>query len=336
MSEIGAVPRAGDGRRGLRHALKALSVVFSAALLVILYRSLDVRGVGVALRAAAPWWLALAVGLILPITLLRALRFKWIMPSGGVASVAEAVRITLVASALNVFLPAKTGDFAKSLIVTRRGGASGGASAAIVVYERLSDTACMIFWGILGVLVARPNLPLLPSATWSVFAGLGIVCSVLILSVRAATLLTVLPTRLLGPRRAPWLSSLVAAWPALLVSLQGRRIALALFSVFLWLVQLLQVWLFAVALSADISFAVCASVSSIALIVGQIPGTLSGIGARDMTLVLLLSAYIAPEKAAALGILTATRTLVPALLALPTLRYYLGVMVEGETRDTAG
>jgi uncharacterized protein (TIRG00374 family) len=312
-----------------RYAFKALSILCSGLLLMVLYQSLDLPAVGRALRQVDPWRLALAIGLIAPITVLRALRFRWLNASGSVGTVAEAVRITLVASALNVFLPAKTGDFAKSLIVARRGGASGGVSAAIVVYERLSDTACIIIWGLIGAVVWRANIPILPSGTWLAFGVLGLLCLCLILSVRAAQWLASAAVVLPAWRLREKLAALLGAWSTLVVSLDGRRVPLLLFSVLLWFVQIFQIWVFALSLSAPVSFAVCASVASIALIVGQIPGTLAGIGSRDMTLVLLLSAHIGAEKAAALGILTATRTFVPALLALPILRHYLRVMVDG-------
>lgn len=323
-----AAPRDGVSG-GHRHAFKALSILCSALLLVVLYRNLDLPAVGHALRQVDPWKLALAVGLIAPITVLRALRFRWLNASDSVGTVAEAVRITLVASALNVFLPAKTGDFAKSLIIARRGGASGGVSAAIVVYERLSDAACIIVWGLIGALVWQANIPILPSGTWLAFGVLALLCLCLILSVRAAQWLASAIVVLPAWRLREKLAALLGAWSTLVMSLDGRRVPLLLFSVLLWFVQIVQIWVFALSLSAPVSFAVCASVASIALIVGQIPGTLAGIGSRDMTLVLLLSSHIGAEKAAALGILTATRTFVPALLALPILRHYLRVMVDG-------
>ena len=52
---------------------------------------------------------------------------------------------------------------------------------------------------------------------------------------------------------------------------------------------------------------------------------------RSVALVVLLSGYVRPESAAALGILISTRNLLPPLAALPIMRSYLSA-VMGEVR----
>ena len=98
-----------------------------------------------------------------------------------------------------------------------------------------------------------------------------------------------------------------------------------LFSLFLWLVHLTQLWMFTLALSVRMPFMVCASLSAIVLIAGQMPFTIAGLGARDVALVVILAGYMAPETAAAMGILIATRGLLPPLAAIPIMRPYLAV-----------
>ena len=93
------------GDAGRRHVATLVSLAVSGALLVALYRSLDVRLVGETLLRANPIWLVISVGMILPITVLRAIRFFWVAPPGALPGVGEALRLTLAASALNVFLP---------------------------------------------------------------------------------------------------------------------------------------------------------------------------------------------------------------------------------------
>ncbi len=296
-------------------------------MLYLLYRSVDLRGVLRVLEQADPARLAVAIGMIAPITVLRAYRFMWLMPRGAVAGIAEATRITVVASAFNLFLPAKAGDFAKSLIVARQGGAAAGVSAAVVVYERLSDMFGTVVWCLVGAMAVRPVAPLLPDATWTALGAIGTLCGVLILSERLAVLLRHVVHEMITARRLQVLRVLADGWPALMVNLRGSRVWLGLFSIGLWFVQLAQIWLFTVAVSAQIPLAVCASLSAIALIVAQLPISIGGIGIRDVALVLLLSPYMSPEKAAAVGILTASRGLFPPLAALPVLRRYLNFVV---------
>ena len=138
------------------------SLVVSGALLVTLYRSLDVGLVAQALLQADAVWLAISVGMIVPITYLRAVRFYWVAPPGALPGMAEAFRLTLVASALNVFLPAKTGDLVKSYFVATRSNTAAGVALSIAVYERLCDlfgliVCCLVFW-----VIGKPQVAVIP------------------------------------------------------------------------------------------------------------------------------------------------------------------------------
>ena len=319
-----------------------VGLVLSGVLLAGLYRSLNLPLVGEALLGADRAWLAISVGMIVPITLCRAVRFFWIAPAGALRGVGEALRLTLAASALNVFLPAKSGDLIKSYVVARGRETATGVAVAMVVYERLADLFGLIFWCVLGWLVARPQGTGVPSAFWLLLGGAGAVCAVLVSSERAAAwsrgrLARTLPHG--GERKAKAsrhvlsrLRELAAGWPDLLRTLRGHRPWIVLFSVVLWLVQLWQIWLFTVALSVDIPFMVCASLSAVALMAGQLPFTFAGLGTRDLALVLLLSPYMAPESAAAMGILIATRSLLPPLLGLPVMGPYVSSVIQDARR----
>jgi glycosyltransferase 2 family protein len=306
-----AVPRAS----WQRPLLRVLSVGVSAALLVVLYRGVDIKGVGESLRRADVPWLIVSLAMIIPITVLRAVRFYWVAPGGSIGSLGEALRLTLVASALNVFVPGKAGDLIKSYFVRKRGGGSTGVAISLVVYERLCDLVGLIFWCMAGWLIARPVTARVPSALWPLLGAIGTVCLVLISSERVAGLTRRIIMRALPHARLRRLRNLAEGWPDLVIRLRGRRTAVALFSVFLWLVHVVQMWMFTLALSERIPFTVCASLSAVALMAGQLPFTLGGLGARDMALVILLAGYIKPDAAAAMGILISTRSLLPPLQA---------------------
>ncbi len=315
-----------------RPLIRALSLGVSAALLVLLYRSIDVRLVGESLRRSDPLWLVISLSMIVPITVLRAVRFYWVAPAGSLAGLGEALRLTLVASALNVFVPGKAGDLIKSYFVRKRGGGSTGVALAIVVYERLCDLFGLIFWCIVGWLVARPVTTRVPSVIWPLLGIIGAICLVLVSSQRVAGLSRFIVARALPHPKLRRLRNLAEGWPDLVQRLRGRRTGVILFSVFLWLVHVVQMWMFTLALSVGIPFTVCASLSAIALMAGQLPFTLGGLGARDMALVALLAGYMRPEAAAAMGILIATRGLLPPLAALPIMRTYLAAAVDEARR----
>ncbi len=175
----------------------------SAALLAALYRNVDIRLIVRELRGVDKAWLIVSVGMIVPITLLRAIRFYQVAPPGSLPGIAEALRLTLVASAANVFMPAKSGDLIKSYFVTKSRGASAGVSVAMVVYERLCDLFGLITWCALGWLVARPVVAGVPSALWPLLGIFGALCGVLISSATVARVAAGLSSRVLGRRAGP-------------------------------------------------------------------------------------------------------------------------------------
>lgn len=322
-----ALPAGVKGRK--RRWAGLLSVAISATLLVLLYRSLDVAAVGRTLGAADTLWVAISILVILPITLLRALRFYWIAPPGAVPGVAEAFRLMLVSGALNVFIPAKAGDLSKSYFVARRSDTPAGVAIGMVVYERLCDVLGIVIWCVLGWALARPQVEALPPAFWGLLAIVGAVCALLVSSERLASLVPVLVGAVVRGGRLRKLRDLAAGWPDLLQTLRGRRRGIVGFSVLLWLVHLFQIWLFTVALRVPVPFAVCASLAAVALMAGQLPLTFAGLGTRDLALVVLLAAYMPPESAAALGVLVSTRNLLPPLLGVPLMGPYLSLAMNG-------
>lgn len=309
-----------------------LSLLVSGGLIYLLYRTLNLRQVGEALLSADRVWLVISIGMILPITVLRAMRFFWVAPAGALPGHGEAFKLTLVSSALNVFVPAKAGDLIKSYFVAKRGHTPTGVAIAIIVYERLCDMFGLIFWCLLGWFVGRPEVTSLPIGFWIVLAVLGALCGVLISSERAAAVWRALTMRLIPDGKLRKLRQLAVGWPDLLEVLRNRRQWIVPFSLLLWLTHLFQIWLFTVALSLNVPFTVCASLSAIALMAGQLPLTVAGLGTRDVALVVLLASYMPPESAAAMGVLISTRNLLPPLIGVPLMRPYLATVVEDARR----
>jgi len=311
-------PAVGWKPRGAR----LFSLALSAAILAALYRSIDVRLIIRDLRSVDRLWLVMSVGMIVPITLLRAIRFYLVAPRGTMPGVGEALRLTLVSSAANVFLPAKSGDLIKSYFLANGRWPSAGVSVAVVVYERLCDLVGLITWCALGWVIARPDVSGVPSVLWPLLGLFGAVCGVLISSEKVARLGSTLVAGVLAGR---WrrVRSLADGWPALFQALGSRRGSVILLSLLLWLVHVIQIWMFTVTLSIQIPFTVCVSLTAVALMIGQLPFSFAGLGARDVALVVLMRGYVRPESAAALGLLIATRNLLPPLAALAIVRPYV-------------
>jgi uncharacterized membrane protein YbhN (UPF0104 family) len=103
-------------------------------------------------------------------------------------------------------------------------------------------------------------------------------------------------------------------------------------SLILWFTHLGQIWLFTIALSAPVPFAACASLTALALLAGQVPFTIAGVGTRDVALVILLSRYMPSHVAAALGLLMSTRNFLPPLIGIPMMTPLLSA-IAGEARQ---
>jgi len=200
------------------------------------------------------------------------------------------------------------------------------------VYERLCDLFGLISWCLLGWLVGRPQVTGLPSAFWLLLGVVGAACAVLISSEKAAALSRAIVARALPHGKLRGLRNLAEGWPDLLEVLRGRRRWIVPFSLLLWLTHLFQIWMFTVALSVSIPFTVCASLSAVALLAGQLPLTFAGVGTRDVALVVLLSRYMSPESAAAMGVLISTRGFLPCVIGVPLMRPYLSSVVAEARR----
>ena len=109
----------------------------------------------------------------------------------------------------------------------------------------------------------------------------------------------------------------------LLLALGSRSKWIVLFSIGLWLLHLTQIWMFTVAVGANVPFAAGLALSPVVLLCSLVPFTLGGIGPRDAATIYLFSAYMAPEPAAAVGLLMISRSLLPSLAAIPFVRRYL-------------
>ena len=125
-SAVTSLPQ--PGQSWMRTPARLVSLAVSVVLLLSLYSSLDVRLVGETLRRTDKFWLLISVGMIVPITILRAVRFRLVAPPAALSGIGEALRLTLVSTALNVFVPAKAGDLVKSYFVAKRGGTSPGVA----------------------------------------------------------------------------------------------------------------------------------------------------------------------------------------------------------------
>ena len=300
-------------------AKKLVSLFVSLAILGLIYWKLNQQGqlveLGRIFRECDLVWMVLSLALVVPLTLMTAWRLQQLMPRAGQLPFAEASRLILVASVLNLILPSKMGDLAKAWFMKDRGQLGGSLAFALVVFEKTCDMLSLLVWCVFGLLL----YPAKNALFWTMTAGVSgaLIAGLLLLgSERLATLFF----------RLTKLSRLGEAWRemhAYFWASKARLAKVALTSVFIWFLHLLQIWMFILALRAYAPFFANLALSPLAILAGLLPLTFAGVGTRDAALVLFYQPYFDAPTAAALGLLCTARYLLPALGGLPFAGRYL-------------
>ncbi len=142
----------------LKLALRTLlSLAMSAVFVWLSLRHADLRAVGASIAAADPSRIAIYLGLMLVVHLVRTVRWGILLEPLGHVGFKRLNSASAVGFMLLMLLPLRLGEFARPLLIARpppgRGVAlrRSGAMASIVV-ERIVDG---IFIGVLGILALR-------------------------------------------------------------------------------------------------------------------------------------------------------------------------------------
>lgn len=304
---------------------RLISIAVSVALLVILYSRIDLPGLIAVFRDSDRLWMPISLGMVIPITMLTAWRLQQLVPTGEGLHFGEANRLILAASVLNMVLPSKMGDIAKAYFMKQRGHLDGSLSLSLVVFEKSCDLLSLLLWCAFGLLL-YPRKDLL---FWTMTVGVvgGFVVGGLLLGSRQFAQVFFRIGKTLAPRKFKLkLEKLQSSWGEMHAYFWRDKIQLAKItglSVFIWLLHLLQIWFFILALNAWTPFLANLALSPLAILAGLLPLTFAGVGTRDAALILFYQPYFDPATGAALGLLCTSRYFLPAIGGLPFLGQYL-------------
>lgn len=327
-------PRASDSfSSGPSSVRRLLPAGVSAGILAYIYWRVDVGALVDALRSSWGGWLAAALAMVAVTTAITALRFVVLVPRRTGLGPGEAVRLVLAASSLNLILPSKMGDLAKAWFLRDRGYLSGSLGVSLVVVEKAWDMLALLFWCSLGLALHGRT------ERWFWSAALLVGCAatglaLLVTSVGFGERFLSLAARIAPGAAASRVRSLGGAWRemhAFLWTRRARVAGVAVISVGLWFLHLVQIWFFARSLHMPIPFASNLALAPLAILAGLIPLTFAGVGTRDAAAVILFAPWGAAPVGAALGVFLTLRYLLPAAAGLPFLTSYLA----GVTRSGA-
>jgi glycosyltransferase 2 family protein len=304
---------------------KLISAFVSLAILLVIYWRIDVSRVLDVFAGSSPGWLLMSLGMVIPITGLTARRLQRLVPAEVKLRFRDALTLTLAASVLNLLLPSKMGDVAKSYFIAERGHLSGSSAVALVVYEKGWDMLALLAWCVLGLLIIPKDDPLLWVMTPIIAAGFTFGLLVLVSGRFAERVFSV--ARSLAPERiGSRVAGIHQSWTAVQTFVLGSRRRAAYIvqiSLIIWFLHLLQIWMFILALNAWAPLPASLGLAPLAILAGLLPLTFAGIGTRDAALIFFFQGYFAAPVGAALGVLCTLRYVVPALAGLPFLSGYL-------------
>ena len=309
-----------------------VSIVISVAILVYIYTQIDFINLIAVFKNCDRQMLAISLGMVIPITLVTSWRLQQLVPARSLGFI-ESNRLILGASVLNMVLPSKMGDIAKSYFMAQRSNISGSLALSISIFEKACDLLSLLLWCVFGLLL----YPAKDSLFWVMTAGVGIglLFGLLMLGLPwFANAFLAIAIRYAPEKLKLRLQKMQASWKEMhdyFWSDKQQLLAIAVTSIFIWFLHLLQIWLFILALkaitslsSANVPFLISLALSPLSILAGLLPLTFAGIGTRDAALIYFYQDYLNEATGAALGLLCTSRYFIPALIGLP----FLGQMLS--------
>jgi uncharacterized protein (TIRG00374 family) len=318
---------------------RLVSVVVSCLLLGLIYWKIDRTQLWEAMRRADPAWLLGSISMFVPLTMVSAWRLHRLAFRHEALDFAESARLTLVASTLNLVLPSKMGDVLKAVFMQRKAGMEGALPWALVIFEKGCDMLSLWFWAVLACLfLGSVYVWALPAG---ILIGMGLVFGIALLMSRRTceTLFKILAAAPLPAKFQGKLGALRESLNYLRMELRGRParvVEVAMISAALWFFHLLQIWMFTLALGAEVPVLDNMALAALGILAGLLPLTFAGVGTRDAAVIYLYAPFMNSGAAAVLGLLCTSRYLMPALVGVPFLsREIITLAAARKTGQTA-
>ena len=302
-----------------------VSIVVSVAILFYIYTKIDLVNLLAVLQNCDRPMLCLSLGMVIPITLITSWRLQQLVPKRSLGFI-EANRLILGASVLNMILPSKMGDIAKSYFMSERSNISGSLALSISIFEKACDLLSLLLWCVFGLSLYTAK----DSLFWIMTVGIaiGLILGILLLSSQQfANLFFSLGIKFAPQAIAKKLRKMHTGWGEMhnyFWSDKRQLLLIVSTSIFIWFLHLLQIWLFILALKAFTPFIVSLALSPLSILAGLLPLTFAGIGTRDAAIIYFYQDYFNEATGAALGLLCTSRYFIPALVGLPFLGQMLG------------
>jgi uncharacterized protein (TIRG00374 family) len=300
--------------------MKKVAILATILVLVLLYTHIDLSALLQQLRQMDMAVFLLALSFFVPQVLVTALRWQWMVRDVYPMGTVEATRLVLAGKALNALVPSKLGEMSKAYFLKTQANLELSTGGALVLLEKALDVAGLCTVLLAGVLLTPRRGPVEMSAALA--AGLAIAAVAMLCTLKTAGWQR---WHYSNSGRLRRLTALLAGWDAILAQWRQhgtRFVGILALSVGLWLLHLVQIYLFFVTLHSSVAVKTVFAYVPMSIFIGLLPFTIGGMGTRDSALILLFAPYENAVVMAGVGVLCSMRYWMDTLLGLPFFHRY--------------
>ena len=292
---------------------KAVALSITLLLLYLIYSKIDLQVFYKNIININVSYLFWALSLFPVIPIIKAYRWRIILGDEINASYFTVLKVLMAGSVFNLFAPSKLGDFSRVYFCKKELTNDTHRIFNSVIVEKICDVLALCLICLVSLNFVNVNY--------------SIKVSILIFSL--ILFFTILIITSVDFHRFEFLNRLFEKIKLIEIFDDARSLKkeikynkvfiLKIFtiSIFYWYIVLFQIHMFFLMFNLNASFVLVVSLVPIALFIGMIPITVSGIGTRDVALIFLFSGHFSSEIMAAIGILCSSRYLVTCLIGLP-------------------
>ncbi len=287
-----------------------LILLITIVIFLVIFSQIDFFSVVGILSRSNIWLLSIMVVLELIAILIKTRRWQIILKSIGCKiPFKECFHVVMATFPLLPITPSKSGDLIKTLYL--KGKFPAGKTIGSILTERILDVLFLILLALIGLIF---------------YPITEVLIIIIIILIALFSLFLIQNFRIKLPIKKSWNDKIRDVFSSLKILPKKPNLffILSVYSIIFWFIAVVQMILLFSALGIDVPLFFIMANIPIAILIGQIPVTLGGMGTRDSAIILLFSEYAKPAELLGVGILFSFfRYWLLALIGIPFMKKYI-------------